>query len=249
MKIDRTHSTDFFGNSTPAETRFVNPIPKSSHTGLFSRSLRAKFPRNFFKAAYSRRSLIMLFCTFPLSVFSLGMGAVNLSSFLNQPFHAEIPLLDLNGMSLEGINASLASPDDFERLGITFNDALFQLKFEVKKKAHGKPIIKVYSIDRIREPILQLVVDLTWSNGQLYRVYTLMLAPSGYRLGDQTFAFKKKSKFSHSKKSERVAIEKPIFNHKVNHSNEFIKSTRKNVTYDHVLERINPGQTILGVIH
>lgn len=42
--------------------------------------------------------------------------------------------------------------------------------------------MEVYSKERMTEPYMQLIVDLTWPKGQIFKVYTVLLDPPGYKL-------------------------------------------------------------------
>lgn len=116
-------------------------------------------------------------------VFSIGMGEIRVESFINQPFSAEIPLLDVGVTQLSSIKASLATPDEFDRIGIE-QPSIFlpAFKFDVVKNRNGQPVIKISSIDRVSEPYVQILVDLAWPKGEIYRTYTVLLDPPGYKL-------------------------------------------------------------------
>lgn len=56
----------------------------------------------------------------------------------------------------------------------------------MKKNDQGRYIVVIHSKERMTEPYMQLVVDLTWSKGQIYKVYTVLLDPPGYKLTNAT---------------------------------------------------------------
>ena len=114
--------------------------------------------------------------------FPIGMGEIRVESFINQPFRAEIPLLDVGSNQLSAIKVSLASPDEYERIGLELEESLPFLKFEVSKNERGQAVIKVSSLDRITEPYMRILVDLAWPKGEIYRTYTVLLDPPGYKL-------------------------------------------------------------------
>ncbi len=125
----------------------------------------------------------------PTAIFALGMGNLKIHSYLNQPFRAEIPLVDLNNLPLSGLKVSVASYEDFERMGFNYQEVLTLLKFKVTKNKKGQPIIQIRSMERISDPYIELVVDLTWANGQLYRAYTVLLDPPNYTLATRSRTF------------------------------------------------------------
>ena len=123
------------------------------------------------------------------AVFAVGMGDLKIHSYLNQPFRAEIPLVDLNNIPLSGLKASVATYEDFERMGFTYQEVLTLLKFKITKNKKGEPIIQIRSRERISDPYIELVIDLTWANGQLYRAYTILLDPPNYTLATRSRTF------------------------------------------------------------
>lgn len=117
-----------------------------------------------------------------VSAYAMGLGDIKVTSYLDQPFSADIELIDVGNTPLSGIKVSLASPEDFERVGLERAYALSLLNFSVEKHANGKAFIKVSSIERITDPFMQLLVDLAWADGQVYRSYTILLDPPNYKL-------------------------------------------------------------------
>lgn len=118
----------------------------------------------------------------PTSLLALGLGEMKVKSALDQPFLAEIELVDVQSAPLANVKVGLAGPKSYEHLSIVLDKALNFLKFTIKKNKEGHFIVVISSTETISEPYLQLVVDLTWPKGQLYKVYTVLLDPPGYKL-------------------------------------------------------------------
>ncbi len=115
-------------------------------------------------------------------LFSMGLGDISVRSYLDQPFHADIELIDVGHTPLNEIKVTLASAEDFVRVGLERAFALNLLSFQVKKDKHGKPIVDITSSERISEPYMQMLVDLAWAGGQVYRSYNILLDPPNYKL-------------------------------------------------------------------
>ncbi len=111
--------------------------------------------------------------------FALGLGELKVYSYLNQKSKAEIPIIGLGSLPLSELKVNLADLSEFERIGMDRPYFLSTLKFSVKRK-RGGPVIEISSDKRINEPYLQFLIDIAWSNGQLYRAYTVLLDPPGY---------------------------------------------------------------------
>ncbi len=111
-------------------------------------------------------------------IWALGLGDIRLSSALNEPLRAEIELLSATPEELNNIKVQLASAETFDRYGIDRPLFLTRLQFEISKsgRADGN-IIRVTSVDPIREPFVTFLVEASWSRGRLLREYTVLLDP------------------------------------------------------------------------
>lgn len=110
-------------------------------------------------------------------VFALGLGAINLHSYLNQPLDADIQLIGATRADLESLKVTLAAPDAFERAGVEYLPELRELRFSVQRDANGEARIKVTTRDNYREPFLNFLLEATWSQGRIVREYTALVDP------------------------------------------------------------------------
>jgi FimV-like protein len=60
--------------------------------------------------------------------------------------------------------------------------------FKVTTDAKGRPVLAIRSSESFSEPLIDLVVDLRWRNGQLIRQYSLLLDPAGFPAAPQAAA-------------------------------------------------------------
>ena len=127
-------------------------------------------------------SVIASSLVFPVVCHAVGLGPIKVQSGLNQPFNAQIELLTLRGLPLTSVKAKLAGDDEFKLAGLSRPYFLDQLKFSLEKNKLGKPIVHITSDERIHEPYLKFLVDVTWADGQFYREYTVLLDPPNYRV-------------------------------------------------------------------
>ena len=112
-----------------------------------------------------------------LPVAALGLGEIDTRSALNERFAAEIELLDTRGLDPAEVLASLASTDDFRRVGVERFFFLTSLKFDVTRNARGNLVIKATSLQPITEPYLNFLVEVLWPSGRLLKEYTVLLDP------------------------------------------------------------------------
>ncbi len=127
-----------------------------------------------------RRGIFVAALLIPGLASALGLGKLDLFSSLNEPFDARIQLLSASVDELDSMKAGLASPQAFERAGLVYGFGLEQLKFEVRETEEGPDYIRVYSSQPIREPFLNFLLEVNWSQGRLFREYTVLLDPPTY---------------------------------------------------------------------
>jgi pilus assembly protein FimV len=115
------------------------------------------------------------------AVGAVGMGGISVTTALGEPLKAEIDLVAVGKADRNKMSARLASPDVFKGAGLDYPSALSKLKFQIEARANGDPYIKVTSAQPVNEPFVSLLVELTWSSGQLLREYTFLLDPPGFK--------------------------------------------------------------------
>jgi pilus assembly protein FimV len=110
--------------------------------------------------------------------FALGLGGIDVSSFLNQPFKAEIEVISAEPGEIDDLLVTLASKVSFIRAGLSRPDYLSELRFVVKKNERGdQATILVSTKTAIREPFLNFLVEADWSKGRLFREFAVLLDP------------------------------------------------------------------------
>lgn len=108
------------------------------------------------------------------TTFSLGMGQIQVDSALDQELDAYIELSLVNDESYEDITVSLASSDDYRKVGL---DKSFVPSNIRVSKDEDLPIIRLTSNGPVSEPIVSLLLEVNWENGRLLREYTILLDP------------------------------------------------------------------------
>lgn len=123
------------------------------------------------------RVLFFLAGILPGGAYALGLGDIDLHSYLNQPLNAEITVHSASDEDLNNLLVSLAPVSEFSRMGIDYMPGIEQLKFSVKKKADGSVVIKVVTRRDFREPFLDILIEVNWPHGRILREYTLLIDP------------------------------------------------------------------------
>lgn len=109
-----------------------------------------------------------------------GLGKLTVTSALGQPLRAEIDLVSVQKDELASLTARLASPDAFKQAELEYTAALASVKVNVEKRPNGQPYIKLTSSQPIEEPILDVLIELSWASGRLVREYTALMDPPEY---------------------------------------------------------------------
>ena len=114
----------------------------------------------------------------PLNSHALGLGEIEVYSFLNQPLNAEIEVISARPGEVDDLLVSLASREAFTRAGLARPQHLTGLRFAVRKNEAGdKAVIVVSSRAAIKEPFLNFLIEADWSKGRLLREFTVLLDP------------------------------------------------------------------------
>ncbi|MEQ1511419.1 MAG: FimV/HubP family polar landmark protein [Lysobacteraceae bacterium] len=112
----------------------------------------------------------------PLSAWALGLGQIQVLSQRDQPLLAEIPIISSDTSELEALQARLASPETFTRIGLSPPQGIVaDLQFSVALDARGRPVIRVTSAVPVQQSLLTFLVEVDWGKGRLVREYSALL--------------------------------------------------------------------------
>ena len=143
-----------------------------------------------------------------IPAYALGLGKIELSSALNEPFKAEISVNAVSGDEAESLQVRLAPNDEFERAGLVKNAAVTQLKFQVTEK-EGKTVIVVSSNNPVKEPLLDFLLLAKTSSGQLIQEYTVLFDPPKHVFKDSRRAANVVSSPSNSQPRQVISQSRP----------------------------------------
>jgi len=122
-----------------------------------------------------RLALSALLLLVTSSTLALGLGEITLNSSLNEPLDAEIVVLSSDDLEAGQLLVSLASPEAFERAGISRDFFYSQMQFSIYRNSADLHVIKVATDQPVVEPYLNFLVQLQWPAGRVMREYTLLL--------------------------------------------------------------------------
>ncbi len=109
------------------------------------------------------------------SAYALNMGEISWKSAYGQPLNATIELSNIAGLTAKDIQASLASNAEFTKAGILHSNELAKLTFTTIMGKEGKAYIKVTSNSPIKEPYLDLLVNVSFQGTKISKDYTILL--------------------------------------------------------------------------
>ncbi|MEM9759289.1 MAG: FimV/HubP family polar landmark protein [Pseudomonadota bacterium] len=113
---------------------------------------------------------------------ALGLGDIEMQSFLNEPLRAEVALLDTRQLTVDDIRIRLAAVEDFDRLGVDRNYFLTSIEFEISvDEATGRGVILLTTPEAVLEPFLDIIIEARWPQGRLLREYTVLVDPPAFR--------------------------------------------------------------------
>ncbi|HZM36513.1 MAG TPA: FimV/HubP family polar landmark protein, partial [Burkholderiales bacterium] len=114
----------------------------------------------------------------PLVAYPAGLGRLTVLSPLGSPLNAEIELVAQPGE--QDIVARLAPPEAFTEAGVEMSPALITARFTIERRG-ARQFIRVTTLQPVKEPFLDLLVDLQWNTGRLVREYTVLLDPPEFK--------------------------------------------------------------------
>lgn len=111
---------------------------------------------------------------------ALGLGEIRVKSQPGQPLLAEIPVISNEPGELEQLQARLASPITFERVGLARPEGLVSgLDFAVALSDEGKPVIRVTSSEPVQVAAVNFLIEVDWGQGRLVREYSALVDTPG----------------------------------------------------------------------
>ena len=117
---------------------------------------------------------------FAQAALGLGLGSLEKSSALNEPFSARIEILSATAADFDTLTVNLGTIEQFERAGILREALLLGLKFRIVQERGGNDYVLITSSQPIKEPYLNFLIELNWANGRMVREYTVLLDPPLY---------------------------------------------------------------------
>lgn len=115
----------------------------------------------------------------PITAYSLGLGDIDVKSFLNQPLQAEISIISARPGEVDDLLVGLANREAFSRASLARPSHLSDLKFKIINREDDSNDTKILITTKsaVKEPVLNFLVEADWSKGKVFREFTILLDP------------------------------------------------------------------------
>lgn len=129
-------------------------------------------------ASWLARALLCCGLLWGSQVQALGLGSeLQDRSALNRPLQAELPLVLAPGEAVANVQVGLAGREAYRRIGLPCHEGLPPLSFKITQRATGQAVIEIRSRQPVREPALELLLEIRWGRNRVLPQYALLLDP------------------------------------------------------------------------
>ncbi len=115
--------------------------------------------------------------TFIFSAQALQLGKISINSKQEQPLNADIEVILTKADDVTELVPSIASKEDFESQGIERLPVHAHINANFVKNSEGKIYLKLKSDKPVKDPFLDLLIQIDSPKGRNYREYTVLLDP------------------------------------------------------------------------
>ena len=149
--------------------------------------------------------VIAIIATVTSRVWALELGGLTVHSEFNEPFYAEIALLQARGALGEGLHVGLASESEFTRADMARAPFLADISFVVESSEDASRILLV-SRTPLQEPDFQFILEARWSEGRLLRQYAVSMDVAPQALSEPLLSDDRPFEKSEEANSDAVAV-------------------------------------------
>ncbi len=116
--------------------------------------------------------------------FALGFGDIQVNSYLGEPLSAQVDLIETDNVYESGLTVRLASPEEYKKNGYTYPYDI-KYKFNVVNLTGKQPVVVITTARTIEDPYLNLLLEVTYPQGQIRKMFTFLIDPAPDMLSAQ----------------------------------------------------------------
>jgi len=117
-----------------------------------------------------------------LNVHALSVGKMNIDSYLGEPLDISIDVQSVSKSELSTLDVSLASRALFTQAGIDYPENADNIQVSLDASAEDNAKIMVTSNNAVSDPFVHLLLQISWSGGNMLREYTALIDPADYKV-------------------------------------------------------------------
>ena len=110
-------------------------------------------------------------------LFALDLGQLQVNSTLSEVLDARIQILESDDIALREIQVTLATQETYQLAELPWYPVLQALRIRVARTADNQRTIVLTSQRFIQEPLLPVLLNVSWPDGRIRREYTLFFDP------------------------------------------------------------------------
>ncbi|WP_096086529.1 FimV/HubP family polar landmark protein [Agaribacterium haliotis] len=121
--------------------------------------------------------------------YSVGLGEIQHNPVVGEPLEARIAVNGVRDIDPDNLLVRLLDPDEARAMGIELFFSAYRVRARVEELDASNAFIVLESDIRVSEPYINLLLELRWPGGTVYREYDLLFdAPAGVNAAEQSAA-------------------------------------------------------------
>ena len=117
---------------------------------------------------------------------ALGLGDIQVDSYLGEPLKAHIVLLDAGTDYEASLKVRLATPEQYQKYGYLYPyDKKY--RFSIVNETGKQTMVRITSLRSIEDPYLDLILEVSSPSNQFMRIYTVLIDPSPDMMRSQQY--------------------------------------------------------------
>jgi len=120
-------------------------------------------------------ALALILALAPLAAWPAGLGRLALYSMVGEPLNAEIEIVSVQPAEAGSLAATVAPPDVYRQAQIAPLPNPDAVRVAIERRPDGRQVVKVSSATPVDQPLVNLLVELSWAGGGIVRQYSFLL--------------------------------------------------------------------------